>query len=208
MPSLTGNRAVRLADGRNAHLYAYGGHDWPVVDDAENGLLVIELFRDGDLAPDEKAGLLLHMLFCDPATAIAKAGDGLGALLSALVWDAFGLDIDGGREHSAPVFDWDEDADRIRATLLMAYGVRWDEVKDKLSYRELCAYLGLAPHETPFGQAVYYRMADEPKATKHNQAEVDHFRKAREHYALRARPDDAAAKSDAAFAALARRANG
>lgn len=116
-PSLT--RRSRTVNGRIVSDYTWRGNVIGVHDSARNALLVIELFGDEQLAPEQKEPLLVRMLFEDPAGAVAMAGPELGDLLASIVWDAFGLDITADHEHAReyepPVFDWDEDAARIRA---------------------------------------------------------------------------------------------
>jgi hypothetical protein len=181
--------SILLDDGRYCHIHEYAGRYWRIVDDAENALLILQLFSDTDLEPDEKLSLLCEMLFPEPEKTVEIAGENLAELLAFAVWEICGLDIDGTHKHeytdSQPCFDWSEDAERIKATLLSTYGIYWDDVKAKISYRELCGLLSMAPHETPFSQAIYYRTAKEPAATKYNQHEIAHFRKAKSFYALK-----------------------
>lgn len=188
-PSLT--RKTRRRDGRLVSAYGWRGLQIDVCDSARNGILVIELFQDEELRPDEKARLLVRMLFPDPSAAVAMAGDQLGELLIHVAWEAFGLDISEDRRHSAqyesPVFDFHEDAARIRASLLQCFGIDWDEACERLPYADMCSLLGMlleADTETPFQQAVYYRTATPPKRTKHNADLCGAFEARRRHFAL------------------------
>lgn len=208
--------SVALPDGRICHAYHYGGRDWRVIDDAENILLVIRLFADDELGPDEKAAILIQMLFPEPEKAVEVAGDGLWGLVTHVLWEAAGLDVDGSHadvwEDGSPCFDWEEDAERIKATLLGSYGVSWDEAKRKVTYKELCSLLGMAPPDSPFGLAVHYRTAEEPQASRYNEDELRRFRKAKAFYALKGGEarlggvERQAAQAGDTFAALKRRA--
>lgn len=213
-PSLTRN-----SKHRNGHLvstYSWNGQQVDVHDSARNGILVIELFHDEELQPDEKAQLLIRMLFPDPATAIDMAGDGLGELLVHIVWEAFGLDISADQRHAsereAAVFDFEEDAARIRASLLQCFGTDWDEASRSLSYADMCSLLGMlleADTATPFQQAIYYRTAKPPKRTKHNADICDAFAARAKHFALRKTEDVAKSANDTTagmFAAMKRAA--
>lgn len=209
-PSLT-----RKTNHRNGHLvstYSWNGRQVDVFDSARNGILVIELFHDEELQPDDKAQLLVRMLFPDPLGTASMAGEGLGELLIHIVWEAFGLDISAdGRhasEHEAAVFDFEEDAARIRASLLQCFGIDWEEASRFLSYADMCSLLGMlleADTETPFQQAVYYRTAKPPKRTKHNADICDAFAARAKHFALGKTEDAAKSANDTAagmFAAM------
>lgn len=194
-PSLTRNTKHR--NGRLVSAYDWHGRQVDVRDSARNAILVIELFHDEELTPDEKAQLLVRMLFPDPAEAIAMAGDQLGELLIHIAWEAFGLDISEDRRHAAEqeaaVFDFEEDAGRIRASLLQCFGIDWDEASRQLSYADMCSLLGMlleADTETPFQQAIYYRTAKPPKRTKTNADLCDAFEARRKHFALGSSAED------------------
>ena len=213
-PSLT--RKTRYKNGRLVSTYDWNGLQVDVYDSARNAILVIELFREEELTPDEKAQLLVRMLFPDPDATIAMAGDKLGELLINIAWEAFGLDISAdGRhasEHEAAVFDFEEDAARIRASLLQCFGIDWDEASRSLSYADMCSLLGMlleADTETPFQQAVYYRTAKPPKRAKHNADICDAFAARAKHFALGKTEDAAKSANDTTagmFAAMKRAA--
>lgn len=189
-PSLT--RETRVdARGRAVSTYEYGGARVEVYDSARSALLVIELFADEDMRPWEKAALLPAMLFPDPEAARAAAGDDPQGMVSRILWDAFGLDSDGTRGSEQPAFDWKQDAARIRASLLAAYGVSWDDVAGSMPFCEVCGLLSSlmeSGEPTPFAEAVRARLAKPPKATKANKAEREAFEARRRHFALDA-PD-------------------
>ena len=158
--------------GRLCHSYEWRGSSVPVCDSCRNMLLVIELFADESFEPDEKFDILMPMLFPEPARVLELAGAEIGELLKAVLWQACGLDVSGsGEEHPQKVFDWDEDAARIKASLMSAYGLRWDDVADGCTFADACALLAMLMEDdsaTPFQQAVYYRTAKPPKRTKGN----------------------------------------
>lgn len=213
-PSLT--RTTKRKNGRLASTYDWRGRQVDVCDSARNAVLVIELFRDEGLAPEDKEPLLVHMLFPDPEKAMETAGDQLGELIIHVAWEAFGLDVSADRRHAAEhepaVFDFEEDAGRIRASLLQCFGIDWDEASRTLPYADMCSLLGMlleADTETPFQQAVYYRTAKPPKRNKHNADLCDAFAARRRHFALAKREDAAQDANDAAasmFAAMKRAA--
>lgn len=215
-PSLT--RRSRKVNGRLVSDYTWRGNVIGVRDSARNALLVIELFADEQLAPEQKEPLLVRMLFEDPQQAMGIAGANLDDLLACIVWDAFGLDITADHEHASeyeePVFDWNEDAGRIRASLLQCYGTQWDEASASMTYLDLCSLLGSlleSESETPFQQAIYYRTAKPPKPTKYNRELRDAFDARARHYALgqgRDKIETQNAAMDDMFAAMKRAAKG
>lgn len=184
-PSLT--RRSERADGRLCHWYDWRDRQVLVCDSCRNMLLVIELFADDELEPEDKYQILLAMLFPDPAHAVEEAGDAINDLISTVLWDACGLDVTNTREHERSVFDWDGDAPRIQASLMGAYGIAWDEAADGLSFADVCALLGELvedDRQTPFQQAIYYRTAKPPKRTKHNAEQCEAWEARRRHFAL------------------------
>lgn len=186
-----------------------------VYDDALTALKVIALFGDEDVSPVGKQGILMRLLLPDP-DAVAEAVADLSGFLALAVWEVAGLDIDGSHEgeYGAPVIDWEQDAEVIEASLWQAYSCPPGDIAAKVSFREFGQLVGLAPHDTPIGQAIYYRVADEPKSTKYNQDEVSRFRKLRQAWALKtsgaAVDREAASNSHATsmFGAVKRVANG
>lgn len=188
-PSLTRNS--NHINGRLVSDYAYQGKQVGVCDSARNGILIIELFQDEELSPEEKGELLVRMLFPNPEQTVAEYGDQIWELIIFVIWEAFGLDVSAdGRyatEHRPAVFDFEEDAARIRASLLQCFGIDWDEAACALSYADMTSLLGMlleADTETPFQQAIYYRTAKPPKRNKHNGDYCDAFEERRKHFAL------------------------
>lgn len=182
----------RTVNGRFCTTYEYEGAGYDVCDSALNAMLVNELFADTELSEEDKQQLLPAMLFADLPAAIETAGrERFWDMVDAVLWDAMGVDLYGTRGAAGseePVFDWDEDAGRIRASLLQAYGLDWDAVAGSMSYGaflDLVAGL-MESGETPLQQAIYYRTAKCPKETKNNREYVEAFRARAAHFALHA----------------------
>lgn len=200
----------RSVNGRYCNAYRYEGAEIDVCDSALDAVLVAELFADEALDPAEKEALFPAMVLADPDGAIAAVGAGsFWDMLDSVSWDAFGLDLLGRRAEQVeePVFDWAEDAGRIRASLLQAYGVSWDEAAPRTSYADMCDLLAglMEAGETPLQQAVYYRTAEPPRETRYNRDTVEAFRARREHFRLRREPsaaDAAEAANDAMASAF------
>lgn len=202
----------KAVNGRFCSTYEYEGEQFDVCDSARNAMLVNELFADAELTEEDKQLLLPAMLLPDLAAAVEKAGrERFWDMVDSVLWDAMGVDLYGTRGAAGseePVFDWDEDAGRIRASLLQAYGVNWDEVAGSMSYGaflDLVAGL-MESGETPLQQAIYYRTAKCPKETKDNREYVEAFRARARHFALRGeRPegDRMAAANNAMASAFA-----
>ena len=205
-------RRSRVVNGRRCTEYEYGGAGYEVCDSALNAMLVNELFADEGLDEADKQRLLPAMLFPDPAAAAERAGRaGFWDMVDAVLWDSMGVDLYGMRGAASaeePVFDWDEDAGRIRSSLLQAYGVRWDEEAARMSYAEFLDLVSglMESGETPLQQAIYYRTAKCPKEDKHNKEYVRAFRARAEHFRLRgegAERDRAEAQDTAMASAFA-----
>lgn len=216
-PSLT--RQSKRSGNSLISTYKWRGHDVPVFDSARNGLLVIELFADEELEPEQKAELLPLMLFPNPEAVFAIAQDAASELLWDIAWEAFGIDItpDQSRRTSyeEPVFSWETDATRIRASFLQCYGIEWEDVATRYSYADACELLGAmieSESDTPFKEAVYYRTAKPPKRNKHNKELCESFEAKRSYFALEQTTEDKTRKAnDVAadmFAAAKRAAQG
>lgn len=188
-PSSLTSRPKRV-NGRLAHDYQHEGRTVTVWDSARNMLLVVELFADEELAPSEKDALLARMIFPDWSQ-LPDTREEYERMLDSVLWDACGLDISGTRDHEPKVFDWQQDAARIKASLRMAYGIDWDETAANSSYAEVCDLLSMlmeADRSTPFQEAVYYRSAKVPNG-KHVSSEYRQaFVKRKQHFALRVEP--------------------
>lgn len=179
----------RTVNGRFCTTYEYEGAEYDVCDSALNAMLVNELFADL------------------PAAIETAGRDGFWDMVDAVLWDAMGVDLYGTRGAAGceePVFDWDEDAGRIRASLLQAYGLDWDAVAGSMSYGaflDLVAGL-MESGETPLQQAIYYRTAKCPRENKNNKEYVEAFRARAAHFALHADRTEAG-RMDAANGAMA-----
>ena len=169
-----------------------------VYDDAGTALKVIALFGDGDVSPHAKRVILMRLLFPSHEDVAREIGD-LDGFLAHAVWEVAGLDIDGSHEgeHGEKVIDWEQDAGAIEVSLWQAYSFPLQDIARRVSFREFGQLVGMAPHDTPIGQAIYYRTASEPKSTKYNQDEITRFRKLRQAWALK---DDGATRDPGASA--------
>lgn len=188
-PSLTAK--TKRIQGQCAIAYAWRGKTIDIFNSALTAMLVIELFADEELDGAEKSALLVRMIFPHPEQAIEACDGDITELLCDALWDEFGLDITADKIHASeyqpPVFDFDQDAARIKASLLQCYGINWDDAAQTTSYVDLCALLGSLTESgeaTPFKQAIYFRTAKPPKATKYNRQEREAFNDAQKHYAL------------------------
>lgn len=187
------NKAHRV-NGRLCHEYVHQGQPVMVCDSARNMLLVIELFADEELTEQHKAQLLPTMLFAYPQDALT-AFENPSEMLIDVLYQACGLDASGGSESVGKTFDWDEDADRIKASLRMAYGIEWETACDEMSFMEICGLLGglcETQQSTPFSEAIHYRVSRPPEPNKYNQKERESFLAMRDHFALSsdAKPSD------------------
>ncbi|MCH4220488.1 MAG: bacteriophage Gp15 family protein [Eggerthellaceae bacterium] len=170
-----------------------------VIDDWENAMLIDELAHDKMFSNDEKTSIVMAMVFPDPKAFMRAFGDDAGAAFTCVMNDAFCMDISGCSERAEHVIDWEQDAARIRATMRMAYGLG-DEYTT-LPYMEVCELIGMSPHETPMGQALYYRTAERPEETDWNRKEVESFDECKEYYALET--DDVQSSNDRSMDELA-----
>ena len=169
--------------------YEWRGHAVEVCDSARNVLSIIRMFDGGTADVGER---LLGMLFLDPMALPVADDEELQALVYDAMWDVCGLDVtpDGRfvQDDDERWFDWDEDADRIRNSLRAAYGICWDDVSDSMTFSEASSLITqLAEYgvETPFQQAVHYRLAKPPSAKEVGQRAVDAFYEMRDFYELK-----------------------
>ena len=195
-----------FADGRPWRRYDVLGRQVRVFDDFETAMLMNEMMEDPLFEPHEKDELALRMVTPDPARFAEAFGGRARDALAEVLRQAFGYGEDGQGEGERAM-DLDEDAARIRATMLAAYGLREAEWR-AMPFRDVCDLLALAPRETPMGQAVYYRTAKRPKATKGNKEALRAFDEARRFYRLgeSKAPEKANDRATGAFEALRRRA--
>lgn len=171
----------------------HGGYRVRVHDDAATALKLVELAGDRSVSSAARSRICMELLFCDPQAVAGKVDD-LPGLVAKALWEVAYIDVDGShaKETGAKkVIDWEADAPYIRASLYYAYGKPWDELAREVSYRDICHMVGMLPRETTMGQALYYRTASEPRATKYNQEEVRHFRERKRFWALKGKADAA-----------------
>ena len=209
-PSLTPPPSREHTDEASGETEAVTAYDWNgrrvwVRDSAKRALLVIELFADEGVEPEQKALWLPHMMFADPPAARDAAGDDPQGMAAHIAWEAYGIDITGGRSHDAgaAAFDWAQDAARIRASLMSAYGLDWDGASRSLSFCDLCGLLGSlmeTAESSPFAEAVSARLAKPPKPTKWNKEEREALEARKRHFALKTSVADPVAAANAAAA--------
>lgn len=171
----------RLEDGRVWHVYDVLDKKVRVIDDFANAMLIGELFDDKALDDSEKTSILTMMVLPDVQAFAEAFGEQTSDAFAQVMMQAFGIDVKGGVAEKR-VLDWEEDAARIKATMRSAYGL--GEEFMGLPYLDVCELLGMAPQDTPMGQALYYRTADKPKRTKYNKEQISAFEKARDFYKL------------------------
>lgn len=178
---------ARYVKGRLCHEYEFEGRSVLVCDSMRNVLLIIEMFADEQMPEEHKAQLLPLMLFADAESALDASEDPT-ALIAHILWEACGLDVLSDHESEKQLFDWDEDADRIKSSLQMAYGLDWDTACNDRSFKDICSLLGMlleTQQSTPFGEALHYRTAKPPEGNKYNQKERETFFALRSHFALK-----------------------
>lgn len=205
-PSLTPPPS-RIENGVLSTEYEWRGKRVQVYDSARAALLCIELFADERLAPEAKAQLLPDMLFPEPDKAREAAGDEPREMVAALVWDAYGLDITGerARDSGQQAFSWQQDAARIKASLMAAYGIDWDRDSSLIPFCDAAGLLGSLMEmreSTPFSEAIEARLAEPPKPTKHNRELRAAMAARKSHFALKSEdsPQAAAKRADDAMA--------
>lgn len=175
-------RTPRLTDtayrknGRLAHYYTYSGGRVLAFDSCRTALLVIELLGDQSLSEGDKLATMVQLVLAEPEEI---PPDSLITALDAVLWDMAGIDLLGSRETDSggsQSFDWDEDQARIKSSLLMTYGLDWEDASRRYTFAEVCDLLSMlleAESKTPFAEAVYYRTAKPPKRTPSNAEYVD-----------------------------------
>ncbi len=173
------------ACSRRHSVIPWEGYGVRVHDDAATAFKLIRLAADKDVSASGKAAIAAALLFVDPE-GVRKAVHDLSGLLEEALWQVARIgDRESGGER---VMDWEDDDAYIRASVWQAYGVSFDELCERTSFPELAKLVGMCPHETPIGQALYYRTAKPPKATKHNQEERRLFAERKRFWALGSKP--------------------
>lgn len=193
-PSLT--QESKLLKNKVLTTYQWQGRSVEVFDSTANAILLLELFNDQELTGEEKSIIVLLRLFpVEDARYYAQelTGEELTDLLTTILWDAFGLDISEEHKHETsyekPVFDFEEDATRIKASFMQAYGIDLTYLTNKVTYADFCGLVGAlmeSGEQTPLSEAITYRTAKPPKTTKYNKEERERFNALRKHYAMNA----------------------
>lgn len=154
-----------------------------VSDSYRNALKIARLAADPLFSDTEKLAVMMRICLPDPERFSEAFGDSSVEAFKEVLWQAFRFDVDGTRSRpEKQLIDPDQDAARIRVTMRQAYG--YGREFEELPYRDVCEMIGMSPHETPMGQALYYRTARPPKSNKYNREQVEAFRKARRFYRL------------------------
>ena len=177
-----------LGRSRLVSTYEWRGHHIDVCDSALNVLKIIELFNG---ETEDANTQLFNLIFFNPMSVIVEVDTDIQELVQDLMWDVCGLDVTENGEHtegsSERWFDWLEDADRIRNSFRIAYGLDWNEKADSMTFSEV---LSLLQHlteygvETPFQQAVHYRTAKPPSAKQFGSEYLDAWYSRRDFYEL------------------------
>lgn len=196
--------------GRRYRLIPHEGYAVRVYDSAQTALMANEVMADGQVSGLAKRYILCRIMLVDPEGVMAAVSD-LDSLLAKALWEVALIDLDGSHAGGERVIDWEQDADRIEASLWQAYGMPFEDIRERVSIEQLAALLCALPYETPLGRALYYRTAEEPALTEYNREQVEEFRRLRSLYALDVSDDgrggDAMERMDAAtgdaFAAIA-----
>lgn len=175
-------------------IYDWRGHPIAVCDSARNVVAVIESFKGPESASEAIYALLFRDFSEVSFAAAAEPGvyeDNLAACITDVLWDVCALDATEGGDHrlswESPVFDWRQDAHRIRASLLSAYGLDWEEASFRMSFSDMCGLLStLTEFEeaNPFSLAIRYR-GEPPDYIKRDDKAREAWDDAARHFALR-----------------------
>lgn len=172
--------------GNRYSVFEHEGQAVRVYDGADTALRLMALLADREAGRDIKAWAATRLLFVDPDAVTAYPWEDFGAFLCRLLWEVAGIDADGTheKESGSKVIDWEADAEYIDASLWATYGSSAGDLAKSLTFRDFAKLVGLCPHETPIGQAIYYRTASEPADNGHNGEEIRRFRKLKGAWAL------------------------
>lgn len=205
----------RTEKGRYS-VYSFEDREVRVNDSALVSLRLISLYQREDIDPLNKERAAFELLFVNPDK-VKKSFDDPQKLLAHLAWELCGLDLTGTHEIESKgekAFDWDKDAQIIKTSLYQAYGVPWEELSAEVTYRDIASMMGMIPHETPLGQAIYYRTAEPPERTKYNEEQVKQWKERAAFWSLDSSPQNETERTEAlnnqmsaAFEAMKRRAN-
>lgn len=179
------------------------GRDVRVHDTLGDFLMVRDALGDDYLDDQTRFDVLLALLYRDPQGVCDALEEDVAAFVYETLWECFGIDVVGDKEHDDErVLDWDEDRERMVVTCRSAYSMGWDGLS-ALPYKEACLLMMCAPHETPMGQAIYYRLGKPPKETKYNKDQVKAWKDAKRAFALKGKRESAQSMERANAAANA-----
>ena len=170
----------KLPDGRRYGIYEVFGQPVRVFDSFSAAMRCSEAMADRVLGAEGRFDVMLGLLTCDPEGFVSRFGDMSAQALLDVMGQAFGWEFGDEPGEDGGVIDWEADESRVRVTMRMAYGLG-DEF-EQLPYREVVDLVAMAPHETPMGQAVYYRVADAPDTD--DEETLAEFERMRDHYSL------------------------
>lgn len=162
-------------------VFKWEGADVRVLDSAATALRVRSVFSE-PLFPDQKWAVARELLFVDPNAVQEHQWDDFGGFFEAVLEEVVGLSAEQ-HQSDASVIDIDSDDDYISASIWQTYGISVQELAERVTLREFFALVSLCPHETPIGQAIYYRTADEPENA--NSDAIQEFRRRREFWRLK-----------------------
>ena len=195
----------KLSDGRRYGVYDVLGKRLRIIDDFATAVRLDKLTRDELFDDGQKTQIALAMVYPDPEKVAEAYGDDFPEAFRETLRQAFGM---GEGKGGKRVIDYDEDAPRILATMRAAYGLGREY--ERMPYREVMALLAYSPHDTPMGQAIYYRIAKQPKRDRYNGKYIEEWRKMRDYSRIGGKEEDGEGDANdaatAAFEAMRRRA--
>lgn len=182
-------------DPERGHIaeYSWRGHGITVCDSARNVVAVLESFKGRERVSATLTELFFYDISEVSYAAASEPGDyeeNMARCITDALWDVCGIDATPDRDHSAswepPIFDWREDAHRIRASLLAAFGIDWDEASFSMSFSDMCGLLSTLTEfeeSNPFSLAIRYRQ-EPPDHIKRSRDSMDAWEAAARHFAL------------------------
>lgn len=172
---------VELDDGTTACEYVHNGVSLWIRDDALTVIKLTTLLTgkpDSEEENDTRGIEAIQLMFADPEEALMSCIDleEFGELITDVAFEIYGIDLIGDKETDVPLWDPVQDAPLIRVSLRLAYGIDWDEEREKLSWSEFVYLVGALPTSTPLGLMIYYRNENNrPEKTKHNKEQIAEF---------------------------------
>ena len=152
------------------------------INDSFLAACLLDELTDDDLFSDVEKTAIAAQIVLDNTDDFAKVfRDETPKALHEVLVQAFGAE---GKSSGTSKVDLQQDRARIKATMRMAYSMSAEELAST-PYRDIVDLIAMSPHETPMGQALYYRTAKRPKQTKYNKEELAAFDKAKRFYKLK-----------------------